>query len=154
LPQQRGITQFQDDSFRKEHKELKEKSLQLFFFAAFALQYARVAHFCEDFTTDFTDFTDEDFAVRINSLSVPSVPSVVQFLLVAALPRCDLCGWPLSVCACQKPPLCQPPCPKPHAAGRKARQRRNPPQGAISPKFPVDFAPFFGSFTAPLMVTG
>jgi hypothetical protein len=35
------------------------------------LHSGKVAHFREDFTTDFTDFTDETPAIRINSLSVP-----------------------------------------------------------------------------------
>ncbi|HXR07581.1 MAG TPA: hypothetical protein VN765_09645, partial [Candidatus Acidoferrum sp.] len=41
-------------------------------------------------TTDFTDFTDENFAVQTNSQSVKSLPSVVQFFLVAASPGCVL----------------------------------------------------------------
>jgi hypothetical protein len=44
---------------------------------SFALRQAEITQFREDFTTDFTDFTDENSTVQINSLSVPSVPSVV-----------------------------------------------------------------------------
>jgi hypothetical protein len=39
----------------------------------------------QNFTTDFTDSTDETLAVRINSLSVSSVQSVVQSSAVAAV---------------------------------------------------------------------
>ena len=58
-----------------------------------ALQSGKVAHFREDFTTDFTDNTDgrvvsprrpDASARRPHLESVKSVKSVVQFFLVAA----------------------------------------------------------------------
>jgi hypothetical protein len=57
-----------------------------------ALQSGKVAHFREDFTMDSTDFTDEAPVIRINSLSVKSVKSVVQFFLVAAGRAGHSCG--------------------------------------------------------------
>jgi hypothetical protein len=54
--------------------------------AHLVLQYVRIAPFREDFTTDFTDGTDWERREEIwkaengNSLSVPSVKSVVKFL--------------------------------------------------------------------------
>jgi hypothetical protein len=48
--------------------------------AFYVLQCVRIIHFHEDFTTDNTDGTDGSCAVRVNSQSVKSVKSVVQFL--------------------------------------------------------------------------
>jgi hypothetical protein len=71
-------------------KELKEKNLGRFFFVTVALHFGNITQFREDFTTDFTDFTDATLVAEINSLSVKFVESVVQFFLVAVLPRCVL----------------------------------------------------------------
>jgi hypothetical protein len=72
------------------HRKRRGTEVQSFFsswrLGVSAPHSVRVAHFREDFTTDFTDFTDENLALRIVSPSVKSVKSVVQFFLIAALP--------------------------------------------------------------------
>jgi hypothetical protein len=50
---------------------------------AFAPSTGKVAHFREDFTTDFMDFTDRGLFRTAEVSSVKSVISAVQFILVA-----------------------------------------------------------------------
>jgi len=61
----------------------------------FALQYVRVAHYREDFfTTDFTDFTDENFAVQ-NQFPIREIREIRGSIPFG-------CGWPRCVPLRQK----------------------------------------------------
>jgi hypothetical protein len=75
---------------RRERRERREEDRPYFFFALFARQSVSVAHFREDFTTDYTDYTDQKIllsAFQISGFSFPSVQSVKSVVQKISIPN-------------------------------------------------------------------